>query len=214
MKKILLLFAILLLNISCQNKKENQENNSSEVRKENKKLVNKKKETNEYNLTEIHRENQKLMNSKIDFSLDAKPEYFAAKTIDGNLFTTQDFKNKNIVIFIYDKSYLKKSETYDMTEEFNIIYYSYKDKIKFLGIIEGYDKNENELHEYIKNSQISFEQIDNTETQNKSKILDYKMFCSPAKILIDTNGKVIHSSCGGGNSNELVQKLDSIKNYR
>lgn len=94
MKKIFLLFGILLLNISCQNKKENQENDSSEVRKENKKIVNKKNETNEYNLTEIHRENQKLMNSKIDFSLDAKPEYFAAKTIDGNLFTTQDFKIK------------------------------------------------------------------------------------------------------------------------
>ena len=31
----------------------------------------------------------------------------------------QDFKNKNLVVFIYDKSYLKKSETYDMTKELN-----------------------------------------------------------------------------------------------
>lgn len=37
------------------------------------------------------------------------------------------------------------------------------------------------------------------------------MYCSPAKILIDIHGKVIHSSCGGKNSSEITRKLDSIQ---
>lgn len=99
-----------------------------------------------------------------------------------------------------------------MTKEQNDIYNSYKNKIKFIGIIEGYVENQNELDEYLKNSGIIFEQIDNTKSQNKPQVLDYNIFCNPAKILINSNRKVIHSSCGGGESRELIQKLDSIKN--
>jgi cytochrome oxidase Cu insertion factor (SCO1/SenC/PrrC family) len=115
-------------------------------------------------------------------------------------------------VFIYDKSYLKKSETYDMAKELNEIYSSHKDKVQFIGIIEGYVENENELKKYLNTSKIVFEQIDNTKSQNKPEILNYNMFCSPSKILINRKGKVIYSSCGGGDSDKLTQKLDSIKN--
>ena len=192
MKKLLLLLAILPFMISCQDKKEQQENN----------------------LKKLQEEAKELKKNQIDFFMDAIPKYFSATTVDGKLFNSQDFKNKNLVVFIYDKSYLKKSETYDMTKELNEIYISYKNKIKFIGIIEGYVENQKELNEYLKNSKILFEQIDNTKSQSKPKILNYNMYCSPAKILISSSGKVIHSSCGGGNSYELIQKLDSIKNYR
>ncbi|WP_406843689.1 peroxiredoxin family protein [Flavobacterium soyae] len=192
MNKILLLLAILPFLISCQNKKEQKDNN----------------------LEKLQKQVQELMKNQIDFFMNGTPKYFSAKTINGKLFNSQDFKNKNLVVFIYDKSYLKKSDTYDMTKELNEIYNSYKDKIKFVGIIEGYVENQNELNEYLKKSKILFEQIDNTKSHDKPEILNYNMYCSPAKILINSNGKVIHSSCGGGNSYELIQKLDSIKNFR
>ncbi|WP_417941528.1 peroxiredoxin family protein [Flavobacterium sp. RS13.1] len=192
MNKILALFAILLLLISCQNRKEQEENN----------------------LKRLQKQAQELMKNQIDFFMNATPKYFSAETLSGKRFNSQDFKNKNLVVFIYDKSYLKKSDTYDMTKELNEIYNAYKDKIEFIGIIEGYVENQNELDEYLKKSKILFEQIDNTISQDKPEILNYNMYCSPAKILIDPSGKVIHSSCGGGNSYELIQKLESIKNSR
>lgn len=192
MNKILTVLAILPFIISCQNKKEQEE----------------------ADLKELQKQAQELRKNQIDFFMNATPKYFSAKTVNGKLFNSQDFKNKNLVVFIYDKSYLKKSDTYDMTKELNEIYSSYKDKIKFVGIIEGYVENQNELNEYLKKSKILFEQIDNTKSQDKSEILNYNMYCSPAKILINSSGKVIHSSCGGGNSYELIQKLDSIKSIR
>ncbi|WP_313385797.1 AhpC/TSA family protein [Chishuiella sp.] len=190
MRKLLLLVVILLFISSCKDKKNQQENS----------------------LKELQKQALELRKNQIDFFINATPKYFTAKTLNGKLFNSQDYKNKNLVILIYDKSYLRKSESYDMTKELNDIYNSYKNKIKFIGIIEGYVENQNELDEYLKNSGIIFEQIDNTKSQNKPQVLDYNIFCNPAKILINSNGKVIHSSCGGGESRELIQKLDIIKN--
>ncbi|WP_017496454.1 hypothetical protein [Flavobacterium sp. WG21] len=192
MNRILALLAILPFLISCQNKKEQEENN----------------------LKELQKQAQELRKNQIDFFMNATPKHFSAKTLSGKLFNSQYFKNKNLVVFIYDKSYLKMSDTYDMTKELNEIYKAYKSKIEFVGIIEGYVENQNELNEYLKNSKILFEQIDNTKSKNKPEILNYNMYCSPAKILINSNGKVIHSFCGGGNSYELIQKLERIKNSR
>ena len=189
MKKLLQLLVILSFIISCQNKSQEQSD-----------------------LKELQKQAQEFRKKQIDFFINATPKYFSAKTLDGKLFNSKNYKGKNLLVFIYDKSYLKKSETYDMAKELNEIYSSHKDKVQFIGIIEGYVENENELKKYLNTSKIVFEQIDNTKSQNKPEILNYNMFCSPSKILINRKGKVIYSSCGGGDSDKLTQKLDSIKN--
>ncbi|GAA5097381.1 hypothetical protein GCM10023210_32410 [Chryseobacterium ginsengisoli] len=170
-----------------------------------------KEEKKEKFLKDFQEQAKEMKKNQIDLFLNAKPKYFSAKTISGTTFNSQNYKGKNLVIFIYDKSYLKKSESYYMAEEFNTLYKEFKNNAYFIGIIEGFIKNEKELKDYLNQSNILFEQIDNTKSYDKSEKLNYDIFCSPAKILIDINGKVIHSSCGGGNNIEISRKLDSIK---
>ncbi|GAA4149876.1 hypothetical protein GCM10022217_02320 [Chryseobacterium ginsenosidimutans] len=188
MKKILSLFIILSI-LSCESKEEKKEKF----------------------LKDLQEQAKEMKKNQIDLFLHAKPKYFSAKTINGTTFNSQNYKGKNLVIFIYDKSYLKKSDTYDMPEEFNNLYKEFKNNANFIGIVEGFIENEKELKDDLNQSNILFEQIDNTKSYDKSEKLNYNTFCSPAKILIDINGKVIHSSCGGGNSTEITRKLDSIK---
>lgn len=188
MKKILSLFIILSI-LSCESKEEKKEKF----------------------LKDFQEQAKEMKKNQIDLFLHAKPKYFSTKTINGTTFNSQNYKGKNLVIFIYDKSYLKKSDTYDMPEEFNTLYKEFKNNADFIGIVEGFIENEKELKDFLNQSNILFEQIDNTKSYDKSEKLNYNIFCSPAKILIDINGKVIHSSCGGGNSAEITQKLDSIK---
>ncbi|SDQ80312.1 Alkyl hydroperoxide reductase subunit AhpC (peroxiredoxin) [Chryseobacterium soldanellicola] len=188
MKKISSLFIILSI-LSCESKEQKKEKF----------------------LKDIQEQAKEMKKNQIDLFLDAKPKYFSAKTINGTTFNSQNYKGKNLVIFIYDKSYLKKSDTYDMPEEFNSLYKEFKNNVGFIGIVEGFIENEKELKDHLNQSNILFEQIDNTKSYDKSEKLNYNIFCSPAKILIDINGKVIHSSCGGGNTTEISRKLDSIK---
>jgi peroxiredoxin len=188
MKKILALFIILSI-LSCESKEEKKEKFLKDFREQAK----------------------EMKKNQIDLFLHAKPKYFSAKTINGTSFNSQNYKGKNLVIFIYDKSYLKKSESYDMVEECNTLYKEFKDNAEFIGIVEGFIENEKELKDDLNQANILFDQIDNTKSYDKSEKLNYNIFCSPAKILIDVNGKVIHSSCGGGNITEISRKLDSIK---
>ncbi|ASK30665.1 AhpC/TSA family protein [Chryseobacterium sp. T16E-39] len=188
MKYILSLFLLLSV-LSCENKEEKKQRVFKQFEEEAK----------------------ALKKNQIDLFINATPKYFSAKTIDGQVFNSQDYKGKNLVIFIYDKSYLKKSESYDMAEEFNALYTEFKNEAYFIGIIEGFIENDKQLKDYISNSNVQFAQIDNTKSYDKSEKLNYNLFCSPAKVLIGSNGKVIHSSCGGGNNAEISHKLDSIK---
>jgi peroxiredoxin len=188
MKKILALFIILSI-LSCESKEEKKEKF----------------------LKDFQEQAKEMKKNQIDLFLHAKPKYFSAKTINGTPFNSQNYKGKNLVIFIYDKSYLKKNESYDMAEECNTLYKEFKDNAEFIGIVEGFIENEKELKDDLNQANILFEQIDNTKSYDKSEKLNYNIFCSPAKILIDVNGKVIHSSCGGGNITEISRKLDSIK---
>ena len=65
--------------ISCQDKKEQQQEN---------------------NLKNLQEEAKELKKNQIDFFMDAIPKYFSATTVDGKLFNSQDFKNKNLVVFM------------------------------------------------------------------------------------------------------------------
>ncbi|KFF04626.1 peroxiredoxin family protein [Flavobacterium reichenbachii] len=187
--KYFLLLLIFPIMISCENKKAQEEKD----------------------LKELQAMALEMKKNEIDFSLNAVPKYFSAKTIKGSSFNSEDYKGKNLVVFVYDKSYLKKSDSYDMAEELNEIYDLYKDKVQFIGIVEGFVDNDAELQDYLKSSKIAFDQIDNTISTDKEEKLHHNLVCSPAKILIDEKGKVTAASCGGGSSFHLVEKLKDIK---
>lgn len=166
-----------------------------------------KKEDNKGFLNQFPIENP----NKLKLFLDEVPKKFQAKTIDGKLFDSSDNDGKYWVIFIYDKNYLQKSESYDMPTELNQTYDSYKDKVAFIGIIEGLIDSEDELQQLLNKSNIKFMQIDNTKAWNfkKEEVLNYNIYCSPAKIIINPDGKVIYSACGG-HTETVHYKLDSI----
>ncbi|TRX35864.1 AhpC/TSA family protein [Flavobacterium sp. ZT3R18] len=148
---------------------------------------------------------------KIDLFMGSTPKKIIAKTLDGSVFNSKEHTGKYLVIFIYDKGYLKKSESYDMVEELNTTYKDFKNKIHFIGIIKGFIESKKELNDLVSNSKIDFKQIDNTKSYKKNEKLDYNIFCSPAKIIISPEGKVIYSACGG-KTETLNYKLDSIAN--
>ncbi|MBC9795393.1 redoxin domain-containing protein [Sinomicrobium weinanense] len=149
--------------------------------------------------------------TQIKLFLNEKPKSFKAKTIKGNEFNSKNNAGNYWVIFIYDKGYLKPSESYDMASELNYTYKKFKGKISFIGIIEGLIESENELDALLHQSDIQFNQIDNTRSWSfeKEEQLNYNMYCSPAKIIIDPEGKVIFSMCGG-HTETINYKLDSI----
>ncbi|AZB17346.1 AhpC/TSA family protein [Chryseobacterium indologenes] len=189
MKKILLFLSFSLLAISCHNKKEESSANKIDaMRKE-------------------------WLKNRLDFFSGATPAYFSAKTIDGKTFNSKDFKGKNLMIFIYSKTFLKKDPqaSYNMPDDCNGLYTSYKDNVGFIGILEGMIDREKDLQPILKDDLFEFDQIDNTKSPHKQEHLKYNIYCTPAKILIDSRGKVIHSSCGGAADEELIRKLDSIK---
>ena len=148
---------------------------------------------------------------KLKLFLNEQPINFNAKTIDGYHFNSLENKDKYWVIFIYDKGYLKSSNNYDMPSELNYTYERFKDNVSFIGIIEGLIDSENELYNLIAQNSIKFKQIDNTKAYSfkKEEKLNYNIYCSPAKIIINPNGKVIFSSCGG-KTETINYKLDSI----
>lgn len=189
MKKLLLFLCIALLS-ACQSKKEES--------------------TNAEGLKKMREE---WLKNRLDFFQAAKPQYFSAKTINGQPFNSKDYQGKNLLIFIYSKTFLKKdpNASYNMVDDFNGIYTHYKDNVGVIGILEGLVETDKELQQIFHDASFTFEQIDNTQSPSKQEQLKYNIYCTPAKILIDSNGKVIHSSCGGATDEELIRKLDSIK---
>lgn len=169
------------------------------------------KDNKENTLADFQKEAAEIRKKQINFDLNATPKYFSATTLSGKTFSSKDFEGKNLIIFIYPKSYFIKSDSYDMAAELNDIYNKYKDKANFIGIINGNVKNNQELTDALKNSRIAFDQIDNTQNLDKPAQIYCNTFCYPAKIVINGEGKVIHSSCGGGNNDALINLLDSIK---
>lgn len=192
MKKILFFLTLSLLT-DCQSKKE--ESSTAE------------------DLKEMRKE---WMKNRLDLFLGATPHYFSAKTIGGHSFHSKDYSGKNLMIFIYSKTFLKKDPqaSYNMVDDFNGLFTDYKDHVGFIGILEGLEENNKELQQILKDTNFQFDQIDNTKSPNKQEQLKYNIYCTPAKILINSKGKVIHSSCGGATDEELIRKLDSIKNIR
>ncbi|WP_051941923.1 peroxiredoxin family protein [Maribacter forsetii] len=152
---------------------------------------------------------------EVNMTLNEAPEDFRVQTINGNIFDSADHKGGYLVLFIYDKSYLKSSETYDMVAELNETYSRFKGKVTFVGVIEGLIESEEELRGMLAKCDIHFNQIDNTKnwSMQKQEKLDLNIFCTPAKIIIDPEGKVIFSSCGGKTeslNNELAYLVKDL----
>ncbi|WP_449386852.1 TlpA family protein disulfide reductase [Chryseobacterium lineare] len=133
----------------------------------------------------------------IDFNIGSSPKYFSAKTIDGSIFNSEVNKGKYWVIFVYQIDDLKNSENYDMVAELNETYQRFGNKFQMIGIAEGFSENEQETQKLFKESKLRFKQIDNTEGVNKEIKLKENVVCTPAKILIGPDGKVILNGCGG-----------------
>ena len=147
--------------------------------------------------------------SKIDLLEGATPAEFSVKTTDGSSFNSKENKGKYWVLFVYDSGSIPKTETYDLAAELNKTHQLFGDKIPMVGLINGFSDDEPALQKLIAAAKFSFKQIDNTEGPNKEKPLNDNVFCTPAKILIDPNGKVIYNGCGG-KTKTFDDKLDSL----
>ncbi|RZL37689.1 MAG: AhpC/TSA family protein [Pedobacter sp.] len=137
------------------------------------------------------------------------PDTFEAKTTNGKTFNSAENKGKYWAVFVYDKSYLTKSDSYDMVAELKETIKKFGDKVPMLVIVNGFSDDEPKLKKMIADADISISQIDNTEGPEKDKPLDDNVFCTPAKILIDPSGKVVYNGCGG-KTNTFDLKLDSL----
>ena len=145
----------------------------------------------------------------VDFDLGSTPANFSAKTIDGKAFNSVDNKGKYWVVFVYPTNYLTKSESYDMEAELNETHKLFGDKFPMIGIVTGLSDDEKATKKLFDASKIEFKQIDNTEGPDKEKSIKENIFCTPAKIIINPEGKVIYNGCGG-KTKTLDYKLDSL----
>ncbi|WP_313215162.1 redoxin domain-containing protein [Soonwooa sp.] len=184
MKKLLLLSLIFPFAFSCQKKEEPDIERTKELIEYRKKLITLEPE-------------QRL-------------KYFSATTISGKTFNTKDYLGKTLVIIVYTKSYLQKSDTYNMPEEVNRVYEATKDKANFIGILEDHDNDQKALHQKMKNSEILFDQIDNTQSTEKQSQILFGSFCYPLKTVIDKNGKIVYSKCGGHGEENLIEAINSL----
>lgn len=192
MKKLLLLFILFSLS-ACKEKKET---------------------TTAENIDKMREEWKK---NRLDFFVGSTPQPFSAKTMNGHQFNSKDYNGKNLLIFIYGKKSLERDHnlSYNMTDDLNRLFNEYKDQTGFIGILEGLEDDKTVYEKALKDTgNIQFEQIDNTKSPQRQEQIKYNIFCTPARILINSNGKVIHSSCGGATDQELMRKLDSIKTHQ
>ncbi|MEJ2901075.1 peroxiredoxin family protein [Pedobacter panaciterrae] len=133
----------------------------------------------------------------IDFNIGSRPKYFSVKTSDGSIFNSEVNKGKYWIVFVYQIEGLKKSEGYDMVADLNETFQRFGDKFPIIGIAEGFSDDEEATQKLFKESRLQFKQIDNTEAMNKEIKLKENVVCTPSKILIGPDGKVILNVCGG-----------------
>lgn len=147
--------------------------------------------------------------NQVDFSIGSQPRNFSVKTIDGQQFELAKQRGKHLVVFVYDKTWLKVDSSYNLSKELNGTYRKFKDQIAFIGIING-DLEPDQLKTLLARSKMEFPQIDNTVNVDKNEVINDNVVCTPAKIIIDPAGKVLYNGCGGAVAEIINYKLDSI----
>lgn len=148
----------------------------------------------------------------INFDKGVIPKFFTANTINKGLFNSKDLKGKNVVLVIN-----KVDFEGEMSEDFNALVKKYKDKnVDFILIIDGDLESKNKIENITSLYDSSTIFIDNRKVEfSNNPQVNHIIYCWPAKILMDKEGKVIYSSCGGyGFSDEYKFKLDSLVNYK
>lgn len=131
---------------------------------------------------------------KIDFNTGSTIADFSVKTTAGKIFDTKNCKGKYWVVFYYNKSSIRTQGSF--AQMLNQTAKQFKNRINFLGIVNGFVENENEVLPLLKNAAFNFPQVDNTISYEKKSRLNDNIFCTPAGIIIDPGGKVIYHSCG------------------
>lgn len=142
------------------------------------------------------------------------PKDFTVSTTNGKTFNSAENKGKYWAVFVYDKSYLTKSDSYDMVAELKETITKFGEKVPMLVIVNGFSDDEVKLKKLMADANISISQIDNTEGPEKEKPLDDNVFCTPAKILIDPSGKVVYNGCGGKTEKFDLMLTDLIKSQK
>lgn len=145
----------------------------------------------------------------IDLLLGASPKEFSAKTVDGSIFDSAEHNGKYWVIFVYQNSYLKKSESYDLVSELNAMHQKYGNQFPMIGIVNGFSDDAAAMTKSITEAKFNFKQIDNTQGPEKDEVIKENVYCTPAKILIDPTGKVVYNGCGGKTETFAIL-LDSL----
>ena len=133
----------------------------------------------------------------VDLLMGSTPKEFSAKTVDGSLFKSSENKGKYWIIFVYQNSYLKKSESYDLVAELNATYQKYGSQFPMIGIVNGFSDDPAKMTKSITEAKFIFTQIDNTQGPEKEEEVNENVYCTPAKILINPAGKVVYNGCGG-----------------
>ncbi|WP_316807897.1 hypothetical protein [Pedobacter agri] len=133
----------------------------------------------------------------IDLLLGDSPKDFSVKTADGSLFKSADNKGKYWVIFVYQNSYLKKSDSYDLVAELNATHQKFGKHFPMIGIVNGFSDDAAAMTKSIIEAKFNFQQIDNTQGPEKDQVINENVYCTPAKILINPEGKVVYNACGG-----------------
>lgn len=133
----------------------------------------------------------------VDLLMGSTPKEFSAKTVDGSLFKSSENKGKYWIIFVYQNSYLKKSESYDLVAELNATHQKYGSQFPMIGIVNGFSDDPAKMTKSIAEAKFNFKQIDNTQGPEKEEEVNENVYCTPAKILIDPAGKVVYNGCGG-----------------
>jgi len=146
---------------------------------------------------------------KIDLNIGSMPKNFSAKTFDGSTFSSKDFEGKYWVIFVFEKNYLTKSETYDMVAELNETHQKFGAKIPMVGLLNGFEDDQAGLKILVEQAKFKFKLVNNTQSPDKELAVDDNIICTPAKIIIDPSGKVLYNGCGG-KTQTIDLKLDSI----
>lgn len=161
---------------------------------------------------ELQKEIAEFKKKRIDFNIGTTPRFFTANTISKKVFNSKDYRGKYLLLLVYEHGYFgdNPDSNYDIESDLNSIYESYKDKVSIIGIIEGY-KESKKIDAETSEPQFQFDQIDNTQNPEKKTQFDTNIWCTPAKILIGPDGKVIINSCGGGAHEKLVSELEKIK---
>jgi cytochrome oxidase Cu insertion factor (SCO1/SenC/PrrC family) len=145
----------------------------------------------------------------VDFDIGSTPKNFSVKTTDGTTFNSKVNKGKYWVVFVYSHKYLTKTDDYDMVAELNETYKKFGDKLPMIGIAEGLSEDEKETKKLFEGAKLQFKQIDNTEGIEKEEKIKDNVVCTPAKILIGPDGKVMINTCGGKN-NALDVELERL----